>query len=391
MAVPAPLLPEIDFAHNEVVDLHGLYAALRPHGRVVPVRYHDRATWLINGYDEVRRAFADEVHFQSAATYMIHGEPSMGRTLQTMAGREHSVNRGLVSPAFMPKVVRSYIESLIEPVAHELLDAIEGVGELDLIPAFSRPFPFRVITRLFGIPVTDEPKLLHWALKLIDYPWDPDGAVAARHDFAAYLRPFLDERRSRPGPDLLSKLATAEFEGERLSDEEIFSFARMIYPAGSDTAYKNGGSLLYAILRDPELRALARSGDAERKALVQEGLRWEPPVANLPRICSADVALGGVAISAGEWTLFSISAANSDPSVFPDARRFDPTRTHEILSFGQGHHFCLGAHLARTELETAIRVIFQRFPNMTLAPGKPVEIVGGVLRGPRELWVRPAG
>jgi cytochrome P450 len=388
---PFPLLPDIDFAHNEVPNLHELYAELRPHGRVVCVRYHDRPTWLINGFDEVRRALADEVHFQSAATYMIHGEPSMGRTLQTMSGREHSVNRGLVSGAFFPKVVRSYVESLIEPIANELLDAIEGVDELDFIPAFSRPFPFRVITRLFGIPVTDEPRLLHWALKLIDYPWDPEGAVRARHDFADYLKPHLDERRRTPGTDLLSRLATAEFEGHRLSDEEIYSFARMIYPAGSDTAYKNGGSLLYAILSDPDLRARASAGDAERRSLVQEGLRWEPPVANLPRICSADVELGGTAIRAGEWTLFSISAANSDPTVFDEPRRFNPDRNHDILSFGQGAHFCLGAHLARAELETAIRVIFERFPRMRLVPDRRVEIIGGVLRGPRELWVRPAG
>jgi cytochrome P450 len=91
------------------------------------VRYHDQPTWLINGFDEVARAFSDEVHFQSAATYMIHGEPSMGRTLQTMSGREHSVNRGLVSGAFLPRIVRSYVESLIEPIANELLDAIEGM------------------------------------------------------------------------------------------------------------------------------------------------------------------------------------------------------------------------------------------------------------------------
>jgi cytochrome P450 len=126
----------------------------------------------------------------------------------------------------------------------------------------------------------------------------------------------------------------------------------MIYPAGSDTAYKNGGSLLAAILADPGLRGRARAGDAERRAHVHEGLRWEPPVANLPRICSADVQLGDVQIQASEWTLFSISAANSDPRVFAEPRRFDPERNHEILSFGQGAHFCLGAHLARTELET---------------------------------------
>jgi cytochrome P450 len=389
--MPLPLLPDVDFAHHDVPNLHELYEQLRPHGTVVPVRYHGQPTWLINGFDEVSRAFSDEVHFQSAATYMIHGEPSMGRTLQTMSGREHSVNRGLVSGAFLPRVVRGYVEALIEPIANELLDKIERERELDLIPAFSRPFPFRVITRLFGIPVTDEPRLLAWALKLIDYPWDPEGAVRARHDFAAYLKPFLDERRVNPGGDLLSKLAVAEFEGHRLTDEEIYSFARMIYPAGSDTAYKNGGSLLYAILRDPALREKARGTDADRQAIVLEGLRWEPPVANLPRICSADVTLGGVEIRQGQWTLFSISAANSDPTVFDEPRRFEPARTHRALSFGQGVHFCLGAHLARTELEAAVRLIFERFPDMTLVEDRPVEIVGGVLRGPRELWVRPRG
>ena len=186
-------------------------------------------------------------------------------------------------------------------------------------------------------------------------------------------------------------LATAEFEGKRLSDEEIYSFARMIYPAGSDTAYKNGGSLLYAILSDPSLRAQVLESDKAREGIVQEALRWEPPVALLPRICSADITLGGVDIKAGDWTLFGISAANSDPEVFPEPRRFDPTRTQRSLVFGNGVHFCLGSHLARRELETAIRLVFERFPKMCLAPGRAVEITGGVLRGPKELWVRPHG
>ena len=385
------LMPEIDFAHDPVPNLHELLAELRTHGPVVPVRYHGTRTWLISSFELLSRAFADEVHFQSAATYLIHAEPAAGLTLQTMAGEEHRINRALVSRPFFPREVRTAIEALIEPTAHELLDAIEGQEEIDIIPAFARPFPFRVITRLLGIPLTDEKRLLDWALKLIDYPWDPEGAVRARHDFADYLKPFLDERRVNPGTDVISTLATAEFEGQRLSDEEIYSFARMIYPAGSDTAYKNGGSLLYAILSDPALRAQVGESDKARESIVQEGLRWEPPVALLPRICSADITLGGVDIKAGDWTLFGISAANSDPDVFSDPRRFDPSRTHRNLVFGHGVHFCLGSHLARRELETAIKLVFERFPRMCLAPGRSVEVIGGVLRGPKELWVRPYG
>jgi hypothetical protein len=385
------LMPDIDFAHDPVPNLHELLAELRTHGPVVPVRYHGNRTWLINSFQLLNQAFADEVHFQSAATYLIHAEPSMGLTLQTMAGEEHRINRTLVSRTFFPKEIRASIEGLIAPTAHALLDAIEGQEELDIIPAFSRPFPFRVITRFLGIPLEDEPKLLEWALKLIDYPWDPKGAVQARHDFAAYLKPFLDERRVNPGTDVISMLAIAEFEGKRLTDEEIYSFARMIYPAGSDTAYKNGSSLLYAILSNPAIRAGVLESEKTREAIVQEGLRWEPPVALLPRICSHDIALGGVDIKKGDWTLFGIAAANSDPTIFDDPRRFDPTRTQRNLVFGHGVHSCLGSHLARRELETAIQLIFERFPRMTLAPNRPVEIIGGVLRGPKELWVRPYG
>ena len=386
-----PLLPHIDFARDRVPDLHVLLDELRQHGPVVSVRYHGQPTWLINGFAELAQAFADDVHFRSEATYMIHAEPSMGRTLQTMDGEQHRINRGLVSRRFFPAEVRSYVESLIEPVVNELLDPLEDADEVDFIQAFNRPFPFRVITRLFGIPVEDEAKLLFWALKLIDYPWDPAGAVQARHDFAAYLKPFLDQRRRDPGDDLLSMLAVAEFEGQRLSDEEIYSFARMIYPAGSDTAYKNGGSLMNVLLRNPELRAMARTGDKAREAIVYEALRWEPPVALLPRMCSADIELGGVLISEGDWTLFGIAAANSDPSVFAEPRRFDPGRTQKHLSFGSGAHFCLGSNLARRELETAIKLVFERFPDMALVDGKPVETIGGVLRGPESLWVRPHG
>lgn len=386
------LMPTIDFAHTEAPNLHELLEEMRPHGPVVSVLYHGQPTWLIMGFDELTRAFADEVHFQSAATYLIHSEPSAGRTLQTMAGEEHRINRGLVSRAFFPQEVRSYVESLIEPIVNELLDEIEGKDEVEFIQAFNRPFPFRVITRLFGIPVTDEPKLLYWALKLIDYPWDPEGAVQARHDFADYLKPHLDQRRDQPGEDLLSMLATAEFEGQRLTDEEIYSFARMIYPAGSDTAYKNGGSLVYAILSDPKLRALARDGDDKaREGIVYEALRWQPPVALLPRMCSKTVTLGNATIEQGQWTLFGIAAANSDPAVFPEPRRFDPARAQKHLAFGNGTHFCLGSHLARRELETAIKLIVRRFPDMQLVSGKPVEFASAVLRGPKELWVRPHG
>jgi cytochrome P450 len=138
------------------------------------------------------------------------------------------------------------------------------------------------------------------------------------------------------------------------------------------------------------MRDLARGSDSDRDDLVQEGLRWEAPIALQPRTCSRDTTLGGVEIAAGSAMLFGVTAANRDAKVFEDPHRFMPERPnkHQHLAFGYGEHFCLGSHLARRELETAIKLLFERFPDMQLVPGSQIEILGCVLRGPREVRVR---
>ncbi|PLW82277.1 cytochrome P450 [Kineobactrum sediminis] len=391
MLTVSPLMPGIDFAYDELPDLHERLDELRAIGPVVPVTYHGETVWLITRYRELKQAFSDEEHFASKAAYTVHSEPSMGKTLQTMSGQQHRINRMLVSKPFFPKQVRHAVESLIAPIADELLNRLSDREEVDLVEAFTRPYPFTVITRMLGIPVNDEDKLLEWALKLIDYPWDPQGALRARSEFADYMQPIVEERRVRPGDDVISLLATAEFEGQRLGDEEIYSFLRLLFPAGSDTTYKVAGSLFYAILSDPTVRAQATESDSAREAIVQEALRWQPPTALLPRCCSKDTELAGIPIKQGDWILFGISAAHRDPEVFEDPHHFNPSRTEKNLAFGHGEHFCLGSHLARCELETAIERLFARFPKLRLCPDRPVRFSGGVLRGTPELWVHPYG
>lgn len=391
MVAAKALLPDVDFAYDEVPNLHELLDILRQRGSVVPVNYLGETVWLINSYTVLKQAFSDEKHFAAAAAYRIHSEPSMGKTLQTMSGEQHRINRALVSKPFFPRQVRAISESLVTPVANELLDRIGGLEQVDLVETFIRPFPFRVIARMLGIPVTDEAQLLEWALKLIDYPWDPEGAVRAKQDFAAYMQPYVEQRRSQPGDDVISLLATTDFEGQQLSDEEIFSFLRLLFPAGSDTTYKLGGSLFLAVLSDPAIRTMALAGEQQRADIVQEALRWQSPTALLPRRCSKSTELGGVAIQEGDWVLYGISAANSDPEVFDNPRKFDPQRSNKNLAFGHGEHFCLGSHLARRELEVALECVLKRFPSMSLIAEKPARITGGVLRGAPELWVRPHG
>lgn len=385
------LRPDIDFATDAVPDLHTILDELREVGPVVRVKYHGENAWLINEYEALRRAFADEEHFEAARAYRLHSEPSMGRILQCMTGDEHRVNRALVSKPFFPTQVRALVETLIEQEARLLLEALPENKPVDLVKAFCQPFPFKIITRMLGIPVHDDEKFMVWAVKIIDFPWDPEGAMQAKREFDEYMLPLIAARRDNPGEDIVSVLATAELEDQRLDDEEILSFIRLLFPAGSDTTYKLLGSLLYIILATPDMRERARGSDKAREALAQEGLRWQPPTALLPRMCSKDTTLGGVSIRDGDWVLFGITAANSDPGVFRCPREFNPDRPEKNLAFGHGQHFCLGSHLARRELETAIKLVFDYFPDMQLLKKEPVNITMGTLRGPETLWVMPSG
>lgn len=384
-------LPDVDFAYDELPDLHEVIDGLRVSGPVSRVKYLGEPAWLITGYQELRQAFSDEEHFECARAYRIHSEPSMGKTMQTMSGDQHRVNRALVSKPFFPRQIRSLIEPLFESQAELLLDEIAKLDQVDIVEAMARPYPFKIITRMLGIPIHDDDKFLVWALKIIDYPWDPEGALKAKQEFDDYMIPLIESRRAQPGDDVVSILVTATIEDETLNNEEILSFCRLLFPAGSDTTYKNMGSLLYAILSTPGMKKRVLLGDKEREAIVQEGLRWGAPTAMLPRMCSKDTELGGSKIKNGDWVLFGITAANNDPTVFDNPRQFDPDRDNKNLAFGHGVHFCLGSHLARRELETGIKMLFQRFPNMSLIEDRPVKITQAVIRGPQDIWVNPHG
>ncbi|MEE3327788.1 MAG: cytochrome P450 [Myxococcota bacterium] len=385
-----PVYTDFDFAYEDAPDLHEILQGMEDEGPILPVLFHGEKAFLIRGYEELREALSDEVHFASKAFYRKSAEPSMGRNMQSLSGEAHRINRALVSRSFLPRRVMAYIEGPITEEAIRRVDALPTDQEVDLMEAFARPFPFSVIARLLGLPVEDEPLFLTWALKIIDWPWDPDGAIRARDQFTDYLKPLLAQRRVDPADDVLSIMATAEVEGMRLEDEEVFSLCRLLFPAGSDTAYKNLGSLLTAILEQPGMRKWALGTDQERDDLVQESLRWEPPVALLPRACSQSTEFHGTRVEAETPMLFGLAAANRDPRVFDRPQQFDPERSNngQHLSFGHGVHFCLGSHLARRELETGIRILFERYPDMQLSCEAKIPIQGCVLRGPKEIPVR---
>ncbi len=383
--------PEIDFAMDAVPDLHEVLRDLRTRHAVAPVRYHGATAYMITRFGDLRSAMADDDAFPSAAAYARHTEPVMGRTIQCMGGDEHRRNRGLVSAAFRPRLMTEFVEAFLTPVAHDLVDAfVEGQtgpqGSADLVADYTTRYAFTVITRLLDFPPTDFDQLKRWGDGLIDFPWDPDFAKQASAEFTEYLKPIIDDRRAKPGEDLLSSLAAVEVDGERLSDEEIYSFLRLLFPAGADTTYRGLGSMFYAVLTHRDVWESVKTDPDRIPAVVQESLRWEGPTALLPRFAPKDVQWAGVDIPGGSEVIFGITSANRDTDVFDDPDQFDPDRKErEFLTFGHGAHFCLGSHLARREMEVSLRVLSERLPDMVFADGADPAIHGTVLRGPQTL------
>jgi cytochrome P450 len=388
---------DVDLALDDVPDLPALLHEIRATHPAAWVRSFGQKTLLLCSHELVDAALRDEETFPSAAFYGTVTSEVMGRNIQSMQGLEHRVNRALVSPAFRPRLMPGLVMPLLEPLAHELVDRIESKGSAepvaDLVAEFTRVYPFRIILRMLGLPPHAEQEVQRWALGILDIQQHYDEALRCAREFTEFVRPILEQRRVEPGDDLLSTLATAEVEGERLTDEEIMAFLKLLFPAGADTTYLSLGSTLFALLTYRDQLDYVRADLPERCRLAaEEGLRWYPAVPLLPRRNPNDVVWQGISIPADTPLIFSLLGANRDPAVFPEPDRFDVERQAiNTLTFGQGVHFCLGAHLARAEMATALRVILERLPNLRLVDAPDVRITGSfvqLLQGPNRLPVR---
>ena len=383
------MLPDVDFALADLPDFHQRMAALRDAGhRVVPVKYLGGIAWLILRYDDVAAAYSDNANLPASPAYQRHSMPVQGKTLLCMEGDEHRVNRLLVAKAFQPGAIRRLAESLLLPLANELLDEMSGPGEIDLVASYTHRYPFSVITRMLGLPTKDHRRLVGWVDGLFSYPWDPEAALGSSRDFTDYLAPLVRERRDEPSADLISMLATAEEEGQRLSDEEIFSFIRLLFPAGADTTYLSIGSMMLSVLSDPKLMQRLLDEPDQRVWAVEESLRLNGTIGLQPRYTEQAVTIAGVAIPADSVLLYGNSPANHDPAVFAEPDHFDLDRhPSRMLTFGKGVHFCLGSHLARAEMQISLNVLLDRLDGLRLVDPENAQITQSILRGPRALHV----
>jgi len=336
--------------------------------------------------DEVLR---DAARFGSGLYAQLQGEYK-GRTLRELDGALHRRYRGLVAHAFRPAALERWEQAFVRPILGELLDAIAPRGRAELVGELTARFPVQVICGILGLPRDDVASFLRWSDEINLGPTAPERGRAASRAMAAYFAPRIAARRAAPRDDLLSELVSAELEGERLDDERVLGFLRLLVPAGAETTYRMLGTALLALLEHLEVLAQLRAEPARIPAAIEETLRWEGSVTLAMRVATRDTQLGGCPIAAGTPVQVALGSANRDAARWPEASRWDPSREEQRhLAFGAGPHACLGLGLARLELRVALEQILERLPGLRLDPDEPApRLQGYAFRGPDRLPVR---
>ncbi|HVN83640.1 MAG TPA: cytochrome P450 [Candidatus Binatia bacterium] len=371
--------------------LHDLFRAARHTAGRARTRLHGMPAYLIVRFADVKAFLADDQGFPGGMTYVHQVEPVVGRTFISMDGDAHKLYRLLATPAFRSSAVARFVEHALLPLAHELVDRFAARGSADLVAEFTDVLPYLAISRKLGLPVESERRQRALARALLSYPVDPAGAQAASAELTRVIAPILEARRRNSGNDVLSGLLATEVKGHRLNDDDIVSHVRLLFAVGATTTADAMGNLFWAVLTQPGLLARAQQDPALRPGIVDELLRWEPPVAALPRFTVAGGRIGGEEVPAGSLVLAALVGANRDPDVFDEPDRFVPEREEkEILTFGFGSKYCPGVNLARRQLLTALNVVLERLPELRIAG--PAAPSGGILRSVKSLPVvwRPA-
>ncbi len=280
---------------------------------------------------------------------------------------EHTRLRNLVNRAFVSRQVER-LGPRIAALANEIIDRFQARGSADLLDEFANQIPVVVIAELLGVPTTMWRQLLDWSHRMVAmYQFGvtrevEDKAAAASREFAAFLSAYVEERRARRADDLISRLIEAEEAGGKLSQEELITTCILLLNAGHEATVHGIGNSVKAMLEN----GVKPSGSIA--PLVEELLRYDSPLHLFTRFALEEVEYEGVRLKKGERIGLLLGAANRDPERFPDPDRIEPQRApNPHVAFGGGIHFCVGAPLARLELETVLPILFERLPDLALA------------------------
>ena len=392
-ALPASL--RIDVQHRRVrLDPRDPAFVQNPYAAYVAIRqacpfffWEDYGHWCASTHAQVgalfrdRRLGRDLRHVVSRAELGWPEPPEHTRAFHAFEERSmleneppvHTRLRALVNRAFVSRTVER-LRPRVAALAHELIDRFPVDAPFDLLPAFAEPIPVTVIAEMLGVPATDAPQLLDWSHRMVAmYQFGrartvEDKAEAATNAFSAYIRAVVARRRDQPGDDILSLLVAAEAEGERLSEDELVTNAILLLNAGHEATVHGIGNAVATLLGGGHDPGAAFATPDITAATVEELLRLAPPLHMFTRYALAPLELEGVALQTGDTVGLLIGAANHDPAAYAEAGRFEPRRSGPPhLGFGAGIHFCIGAPLARLELQVALPILFARLPGLRLA------------------------
>lgn len=356
------------------------YSRMRQEQPVCRVRWSGRReVWLVTRYDDATallkdRRFVKDPRNVAGRSAQQPWMPGFLRPLQlNMLDQDepaHRRLRQLVQKAFTPRRVEGMRQS-IETIAADLLATVGERREVDLVRAYARPLPLRVISDLLGVPWEDRDRFHRWTRVILRPPTPPNmvRALPSIAAFMRYLKRLFARRRSEPGDDLISALLAAEAEGDRLGEDELLAMVFLLLVAGHETTVNLIASGTLALLEHPDQLELLRREPELISSAVEELLRFVSPVdTSTERYAREDLGFGGAAIGRGEMVLAALASANRDPSRFeaPDALDLRRQPNHH-LAFGDGPHFCLGASLARLEAQIALALLVRELPGLRLA------------------------
>jgi cytochrome P450 len=362
--------------HGTVIDYSKTPESLRP-----------KKSFAAMSFDAVNTAFRDGKVFSSTYYNNTIGL-FIGPSILAMEGKTHREHRNLVSAAFKSKALARWEPEVVRPICDALIDEFIDAGHADLVRDFTFEFPTRVIAKLLGLPADDLPTFRRRAVQLINYTIKYERAFEASAALKDYFLEQIERRRAQPTEDIIGDLVTAEIDGEKLSDEAIYSFLRLLLPAGLETTYRSSGNLLFLLLTHPEQFAAVQSDHALVAPAIEEGLRFETPLTTVQRFTTEDTVLHGIKMPARSAVDLCIGSANRDRHRWERSEDFDIFRKQlPHISFAAGEHTCLGLHLARMETRVALECLLSRVTNLKLVTNDDPHIYGQPFRSPTALPV----
>jgi cytochrome P450 len=408
MGPPSTVRDRFGFDPTDLAFVEDPYPAYERLRAAAPVVYDEETDhWLVSRYADVNALLRDR---RLGRTYLhVASHEDMGHPpdppeldpfwhlirsgILDMEPPDHTRVRRLVSKAFTPRTVEA-LRPAIARIVDGLLDRVLGTGEVDLISTVAEPLPVEVIAELLGIPAEDRHHLRPWSADICRmyelHPTTEDRALSVRAcvEFSDYLRDLSRSRRAQPTGDLISELAHVVDEGDALTEDELIGTCVLLLNAGHEATVNVTGNGWWALFRNPDQLERLRRDRSLLSTAIEELMRYDTPLQLFERWALTDVDVQGTTVPKGAEFGLVFGSANHDPDVFREPERLDVARDpNPHLSFGAGIHFCLGAPLARVELETSFGTLLDRAPGIELV-AEPAWKPGYIIRGLRELRVR---